>query len=137
MADYDYLPNRIAGPRLLLRPPVLDDAGAVFQRVAGDPQVTRYLQWTPHPNVAATRQVITQRLRTREDERTWIIVLQHSGDVIGMISCVRRVRHSGAPPTRYAIPVSHSHQLLCVSRSSLTITVNRVGCDGFETSHTS
>ena len=90
----DYLPNRIAGSRLLLRPPVLDDAGSVFQRVAGDPQVTRYLMWTPHPNVAATRQVITQRLRTRKDERTWVIMLQHSGDVIGMISCVRRVRHS-------------------------------------------
>jgi [ribosomal protein S5]-alanine N-acetyltransferase len=50
----EYLPDRIDGPRLLLRLPVLDDAGALFQRVARDPQVTKYLLWTPHPDVAAT-----------------------------------------------------------------------------------
>ncbi len=39
----DYTPERIAGPRLLLRLPVLDDAGnSLFQRVARDPQVTKY-----------------------------------------------------------------------------------------------
>jgi len=29
----DYPPDRIAGPRLVLRPPMPDDAGAIFQRV--------------------------------------------------------------------------------------------------------
>ena len=65
----DYTPERITGPRLLLRLPVLDDAGALFQRVARDPQVTKYLLWTPHPDVAVTRRVITERLNvdaTRE-----------------------------------------------------------------------
>jgi hypothetical protein len=28
---------------------------------------------------------------------------------------MRRVRQSGAPDTRKAMPVSHSHQFLCVS----------------------
>ena len=37
----------LAGPRILLRRPRLDDAGALFARVASDPQVTRYLTWTP------------------------------------------------------------------------------------------
>jgi [ribosomal protein S5]-alanine N-acetyltransferase len=90
----DYPPDRIAGPRLLLRPPVLDDAGPLFQRVARDPQVTKYLLWTPHPDVAATRRVITEKLNVADDEKTWVIVLQHSDDVIGMISCRRPVRHS-------------------------------------------
>ncbi len=90
----DHLPDRIAGPRLLLRPPVLDDAGQLFQRVAHDPQVTKYLLWTPHPDVAATRRVITERLNVADHDRTWVIVLQHSDDVIGMISCFRPVRHS-------------------------------------------
>jgi ribosomal-protein-alanine N-acetyltransferase len=58
----DHTPERIAGPRLLLRLPVLDDAGALFQRVARDPQVTKYLLWTPHPDVAATRRVIAERI---------------------------------------------------------------------------
>ena len=90
----DYPPDRIAGPRLTLRPPVLEDAGALFQRVARDPEVTKYLLWTPHPDVAATRRVITEKLNAGGEERTWAIALRHSDDVIGLTSCRRRVRHS-------------------------------------------
>lgn len=88
------LPERIGGPRLLLRLPVLDDAGPLFQRVACDSQVTKYLLWTPHPDVAATRRVITERLNVAPGERTWAIVLQHSDEVIGMISGRRPVGYS-------------------------------------------
>ncbi len=90
----NYPPDRITGPRLLLRPPVLDDAGALFQRVARDPEVTRYLLWAPHPDVAATRRVITEKLNATDDERTWAVELRSSGDVIGLASCRRPVPHS-------------------------------------------
>src|ERR1700736_2394198 len=90
----EYLPERITGPRLLLGPPVLDDAGQLFQRVARDPQVTKYLLWTPHPDVAATRRVITERLNVEEHARTWVIALRHSDEIIGMISGRLSVRHS-------------------------------------------
>jgi [ribosomal protein S5]-alanine N-acetyltransferase len=90
----DYPPDLISGSRLTLRPPVLDDAGALFQRVARDPEVTKYLLWTPHPDVAATRRVITERLNVADDERTWAIVLRHSDDVIGLTTCRRPLRHS-------------------------------------------
>jgi len=90
----DYPPGRIDGTRLVLRPPVLDDAGALFQRVARDPEVTKYLLWTPHPDVAATRRVITEKLNTADDDRTWAIALRNSGDVIGLTSCRRPVPHS-------------------------------------------
>ncbi|OBA81277.1 GNAT family acetyltransferase [Mycobacterium sp. 1164966.3] len=90
----DYPPDRIAGARLLLRLPVPDDAGALFQRVARDPEVTRYLLWSPHPDVAATRRVITEKLNAGDDERTWAIALRHSDELIGLTSCRRPVRHS-------------------------------------------
>jgi len=90
----DYPPARIDGSRLLLRPPVIDDAGALFQRVAHDPQVTRYLLWTPHADVAATRRVITEKLNAGGEERTWAIALRHSDDVIGLASCRRPAPHS-------------------------------------------
>ena len=54
-AMVDYPPDRITGQRVVLRPPMLDDAGALFQRVARDPEVTKYLLWAPHSDVAATR----------------------------------------------------------------------------------
>jgi RimJ/RimL family protein N-acetyltransferase len=90
----DYPPDRITGPRVVLRPPVIDDAGALFQRVARDPDVTKYLMWTPHPDVAATRRVITEKMNVSDDERTWVIELRHSGDIVGLISCRRPVVHS-------------------------------------------
>jgi [ribosomal protein S5]-alanine N-acetyltransferase len=90
----EYLPERITGPRLLLRPPVLDDAGQLFQRVAHDPQVTKYLLWTPHPDVAATRWVITERLNIEDHARTWAIALRHSDEIIGMVSGRFSTRHS-------------------------------------------
>ena len=89
-----YPPDRITGPRVVLRPPVLDDAGALFQRVARDPEVTRYLLWAPHPDVAATRRVITQKMNVGDEERTWVIELKHSGDVVGLTSCRRPGAHS-------------------------------------------
>jgi ribosomal-protein-alanine N-acetyltransferase len=88
----DYPPDRIAGPRVVLRPPVLDDAGALFQRVARDPEVTKYLLWAPHRDVAATRRVITEKMNVGDDERTWAIELKHSGDVVGLTSCRRAAR---------------------------------------------
>src|SRR5271167_2541079 len=89
-----YPPERIAGPRLLLRPPILDDAGALFQRVARDPAVTKYLLWAPHPSVAVTRQVITEKINIGDDERTWAIELKHSSEIIGLMSCRRPAAHS-------------------------------------------
>ena len=88
------LPERIAGSRLLLRPPVLDDARALFHRIARDRRVTEYLLWTPHPDVAATRRVITERLNVEDHARTWVIALQHSDEIIGMISGRLSERHS-------------------------------------------
>ena len=89
-----YPPDRMTGPRLVLRPPVLDDAGALFQRVARDPEGTKYLLWAPHPDVAATRRVITEKLNNNDDERTWAIELKHRGEVIGLTSCRRAAPHS-------------------------------------------
>ena len=67
-----YPPDRIAGPRVLLRPPVLDDAGALYQRVARDPKVTKYLKWVPHTDVAATRSSSSPaRGRGSSTSRTW------------------------------------------------------------------
>ena len=46
------LPATIATPRLLLRPPTLDDAQAVFDRWASDSDTARYLTWVPATDVA-------------------------------------------------------------------------------------
>jgi RimJ/RimL family protein N-acetyltransferase len=87
-------PDHIGGPRLLLRPPVAEDADAIFERIAGDPEVTRYLLWTAHPDVGETRRVLVDQVIKGGRERTWVVALRGSGDVVGLISCRSQVRHS-------------------------------------------
>jgi [ribosomal protein S5]-alanine N-acetyltransferase len=89
VADDDIL----TGPRVILRPPRLDDAEALFARIASDPEVTRYLSWMPHPDVDETRRVITELFNVG-DERTWLIESRDSGEVIGLCGWRRQVRHA-------------------------------------------
>ena len=70
----------LTGPRVTLRAPRLDDANELFERIASDPEVTRYLSWSPHPDVTETRRVITELFNVG-DEKTWLIELRDGGPV--------------------------------------------------------
>lgn len=70
----------LTGPRVTLRAPRLDDADELFDRIASDPEVTRYLSWSPHPDVTETRRVITELFNVG-DEKTWLIELRDGGPV--------------------------------------------------------
>jgi len=48
-------PKTIETKRLLLRPPVPDDAERIFRAYARDPEVTRYLVFVTHTSVETTR----------------------------------------------------------------------------------
>ena len=49
------MPQRvITTSRLILRPPELSDAEAIFTGYGQDPDVTRYLIWRPHQSIADT-----------------------------------------------------------------------------------
>src|SRR5690606_6355662 len=78
-----------ATARLTLRPPVLEDAQAVLRNYASDPEVTRYLLWRPHVDVAQTKQFIQSCLDRWDSgkELSWIITFHGSNEAIGMISC--------------------------------------------------
>jgi ribosomal-protein-alanine N-acetyltransferase len=72
----------LTGDRVTLRPPRLDDAEELFAAVASDPEVTRYVTWTPHRDVAETRRVITDLFNSGK-ERTWLIELRDTGEIVG------------------------------------------------------
>lgn len=74
--------KELTGKRVILRAPHLDDAEELFAAVASDPEVTRYMSWTPHPHVDETRRVITELFNVGE-ERTWLIGLRGSGEIVG------------------------------------------------------
>jgi len=92
------MPNTqiLAGPLVRLRPPVVEDAEALYARIASDPEVTRYLSWCPHSGVAETRRVITTLFNVG-DEQTWLVEVD--GEVAGL--CARR------RPQPYAVELGY------------------------------
>jgi ribosomal-protein-alanine N-acetyltransferase len=72
----------LTGQRVILRAPRLDDAEELFAAVASDPAVTRYMSWTPHPDVAETRRVIVQLFNVG-GEVTWLMQMRETGEIIG------------------------------------------------------
>ena len=77
--------------RLVLRRFRIEDAQDMFDNWASDPEVTRYLTWTPHKDVGETKALLTDWTGKYEDGIyfDWAMELKESGKVIGNISAVR------------------------------------------------
>jgi [ribosomal protein S5]-alanine N-acetyltransferase len=82
----------LSGSRVMLRAPTLDDAEPLFERIASDPEVTRYMSWNVHPDVGETRRVITELFNVG-GETTWLIDLREGTGVIGAIGWRRPQSH--------------------------------------------
>ena len=79
----------LRGTRVRLRPPTMADADALFENVARDAEVTRYLLWSPHTCITETRRVIAEVYST---ERTWLI--ERGGEVAGVCGWRQRQPHA-------------------------------------------
>lgn len=71
--------------RLLFRPPRPDDARAIFERYAGDPEVTRYLGWPYHVSVEDTEAFVTfsQAEWARSASGPLLIFSRQTGNLLG------------------------------------------------------
>mgnify|MGYP000862960753 FL=1 len=76
--------------QLLLRRFTMSDAQAMFRNWANDPEVTKYLTWSPHGDIAETRRVLKNWIESYEnpDFYCWAIVPKSSEEPIGSISVV-------------------------------------------------
>ena len=77
----------LATAKLVLRPPRLADAGAIFEEYAADPAVTRFLTWRPHRSVADTRAFLERQIdvASRGGEVAWVITRRGEDRAIGAI----------------------------------------------------
>ena len=78
--------------RLILRRAVREDAEPMFRNWASDPEVTKFLTWPPHSNIAVSEMVIGNWLQEygKESYYQWMIELKEIGQPIGSISVVRQ-----------------------------------------------
>ncbi|MBR0207967.1 MAG: GNAT family N-acetyltransferase [Oscillospiraceae bacterium] len=77
--------------RLRLRPFRLDDAEAMFSRWASDDEVTKYLTWTTHTDLAQTKEILARWVAEYEqpERLNFAIELKEEGDkLIGGIDVV-------------------------------------------------
>jgi [ribosomal protein S5]-alanine N-acetyltransferase len=81
-------PTQFTTARLTLRKPELADAPAIFTAYAQDPEVTRFLVWRPHPNLATTHAYIEHCVSTWNANTEYCYVLtEHArATLVGMIS---------------------------------------------------
>jgi len=82
--------RNIETSRLLLRRFSASDAAAMFKNWAHDPEVTRYMRWQPHANVAETTEVLRSWVQgySSAERYHWGIVLQEKNILIGSIGAV-------------------------------------------------
>lgn len=78
--------------RLILRRAIREDAEPMFRNWASDPEVTKFLTWPAHSNIAVSEMVIGSWLQEYEKESyyQWMIVLKELDEPIGSISVVRQ-----------------------------------------------
>ena len=78
--------------RLILRRACWEDAEPMFRNWASDPEVTKFLTWPAHSNIAVSEMVIGSWLQEYEKDSyyQWMIVPKELGEPIGSISVVRQ-----------------------------------------------
>jgi len=80
-------PEQIEFERLLLRWPTQADAEEIYARYAQDSAVCRYMSWTPHPSVTATREYIQRCVDERQASRScsWLLYPRCGGPLLGSV----------------------------------------------------
>ena len=78
--------------RLILRRAIREDAEPMFRNWASDSEVTKFLTWPAHSNIAVSEMVIGSWLQEYEKDSyyQWMIELKEIGQPIGSISVVRQ-----------------------------------------------
>lgn len=85
-------PIHIETERLLLRPPRLTDAEALYRNYTSDPEVPRYMTWTPHESPSETQGFIERCLQDADAGRAFHWMLTERGgndEPFGVVSVSR------------------------------------------------
>lgn len=84
--------KQLETPRLILRRFTTEDAQAMYENWASDPEVTRFLTWPTHSSLEVSRAVLTnwEAGYANDDFYNWAIVLKDLGKPIGSIGVVSK-----------------------------------------------
>jgi RimJ/RimL family protein N-acetyltransferase len=79
--------EEILTERLRLRPPTLGDAEQIFARYGQDPEVSRYMSWTPHRSIDDTLAFLRRIVSDNADGRSsgFLVFARDSGELLGSV----------------------------------------------------
>jgi [ribosomal protein S5]-alanine N-acetyltransferase len=82
-----HAPERFETARLLLRRPVMADARPMFENYCADPEVTRYVLFEPHTDIATTRAFLRRcaGVWQRGTAFPWVLASRATGKLVGGI----------------------------------------------------
>ena len=104
--------QHIETSRLYLRRFTLDDAQAMYDNWASDPEVTKFLTWPTHGSVEISHMVLSDWVSQYDHENyyQWAIVPKSLDQPIGSIAVVRLDDRVGKAEIGYCIGRSWWHQ---------------------------
>ena len=76
---------RLETERLILRPMSITDADQMYSNWASDTEVSKYMSWEPHVDIAATKSILTKWINeyAKMDYYHWGIELKKTDQIIG------------------------------------------------------
>ncbi len=78
--------------RLLLRRFVLEDAGAMYNNWASNPNVTKYVMWEAHKDINETKELLKAWIKDYKNNDTyrWVAETKDTKELIGSIDVVSK-----------------------------------------------
>lgn len=131
--------QRIETPRLILRRARLDDAHAMFDNWASDPEVTKFLTWPVYETADTANVILGNWIKEyeKEDFYLWMIVLKEIGQPIGSISAVKHNDRVGKAEIGYCIGRHWWHKGLMSEalQAVIDFLFDQVGMNRIEARH--
>ena len=126
--------------RILLRRFSEDDAEAMYQNWASDPDVTQFLTWPPHTSIKVSQEILEDWVAAYEKDNYyhWAIVLKERGnDPIGGICAVNQNDNLSIIHIGYCIGKAWWHQGIMSETLKAVIDYffDKVGANRIECRH--
>lgn len=119
--------------RLRLRRFTLDDAPAMYQNWASNPEVTKYLTWPTHDDISVTKSILEDWISKYNEPNwyMWGIVLKATNELIGNISIVEQQEQIQEVSVGYCIGSNWWNQGITTEalQSLIGFFFTEVGCN--------
>lgn len=130
--------KRIETERLILRQFTMEDATAMYQNWASDPEVTKFLTWSPHAGIEITKTVLLKWVSSYDETKyQWCIALKETNEAIGSMGVTHVDESVASMELGYCIGHSYWHNGITSEalKAVMNYLLEEVGVNRIEAKH--